>query len=50
MPQPTIGQHCKIYGVWCQIIAIHPFGTIDVEAIDGSGRWWRVSGLAFLNR
>ena len=41
-----IGQVCRVRGVWCRIIAIRPLGTIDVEAIDGSGRCWRVSGLA----
>lgn len=50
MNSPHIGQTCQVYGVWCTIIAIHPFGTIDVEAMDGSGRYWRVSGLSFLNR
>lgn len=48
--RPVIGQLCKVYGVWCEITVIRPLGTIDVQAIDGSERCWRVSGLPFLNR
>jgi hypothetical protein len=45
-PAPQLGNLVTIRGVACRIIAIRPFGTIDVEALDGSGRAWRVSGLA----
>ncbi len=41
-----IGQRCTVRGVACQVIAVRPAGTVDVEAIDGS-RYWRVSGLPF---
>lgn len=46
---PQVGQPCKVYGVWCRIVKVHPLGTIDVEALDGS-RAWRVSGLGFVGR
>lgn len=48
MRNPNVGDWCTVYGVRCVIIAVRPFGTIDVEAPDG--RCWRVSGLAFLGR
>jgi hypothetical protein len=48
--RPNIGDWCDVYGVRCVITAVRPFGTIDVEAQDGSGRCWRVSGLAFAGR
>lgn len=48
--RPRVGQFVQVYGVWCEIVKIRPFGTIDVKALDGSGRCWRVSGLAFLSR
>jgi hypothetical protein len=41
-----IGQFVTVYGVTCLVTAVRPLGTIDVEACDGSGRCWRVSGLA----
>ncbi len=43
-PQPRIGQRYTLRGVSCEIVAVHPFGTIDVVEIDGPGAW-RVSGL-----
>jgi len=45
--RPIIGQRCEVRGVPCQIIAVLPAGTVEVEALDGSGRCWRVSGLGF---
>lgn len=39
------GSIVKVRGVWCVVVRVRPLGTIDVEAIDGSGRAWRVSGL-----
>lgn len=48
--RPRIGQLVRVRGVMCRIIAVHVFGTIDVEAMDDSGRCWRVSGLSYLNR
>lgn len=47
---PKIGDITRVYGVLCAIIAVRPLGTIDVEALDGSGRCWRVSGLPFVGR
>lgn len=43
--QSEVGQLVQVYGVWCRVETVRPFGTVDVEAVDGSGRWWRVSGL-----
>ena len=40
-----VGDYCVVRGQQCRIIAVRPAGTIDVEATDGSGRCWRVSGL-----
>ena len=48
--RPQVGQITRVYGVLCAIIAVRPLGTIDVEALDGSGRCWRVSGLPFVGR
>ena len=42
---PRVGQLVQVRSVWCVITAVRPLGTIDVEAQDGSGRCWRVSGL-----
>ncbi len=44
----TLGQVVTVYGVRCRIFKVHPFGTIDVEALDGS-KCWRVSGLGWVN-
>lgn len=43
--KPQIGQLVTVRGVACRITAILPAGTVEVEAVDGSGRCWRVSGL-----
>lgn len=43
---PRIGQACVVRGKECRIIAIRALGTVDVEALDGSG-CWRVSGLSW---
>lgn len=48
--EPRVGQIIRVYGVICAITVVRPLGTIDVEALDGSGRCWRVSGCAFTNR
>jgi len=45
--RPTAGQLITIYGHKCRIVTVHPFGTLDVETLDGS-RAWRVTGLAFI--
>ena len=42
---PTIGATCEVRGVPCRITALLPAGIVEVEATDGSGRCWRVSGL-----
>ena len=39
-----IGDIIIVYGQKCRIYAIHDFGTIDVETLDGS-RCYRVTGL-----
>ncbi len=44
---PRIGQTVTVYNIECRIYRIHPFGTIDVEATDGSERCWRITGLCF---
>lgn len=44
---PKVGDRIVVRGVECRVYRILPFGTMDVEAMDGSGRRWRVSGLAF---
>ena len=45
---PKLGQLVTVRGIECRVIAIRPAGTIDVEATDGSGRCFRVSGLPFV--
>jgi hypothetical protein len=42
-----IGAIVNVRGIECRIFRIRPAGTLDVEATDGSGRCWRLSGLAF---
>lgn len=42
---PSVGQSCTVRGVACRITAVLPMGTVEVEAADGSGGAWRVSGL-----
>lgn len=44
--KPKIGQLVTVYGLRCQIVAVHPFGTIDVVSLDGKYAY-RFSGLAF---
>lgn len=46
MSTPKLGQLVTIRGVACRIIAIEGYGTIVVEATDGT-RWFRVSGLSY---
>lgn len=43
---PSVGQPCTVRGVPCRIAVIRAMNTLDVVATDGSGRAWRVSGLA----
>ena len=45
--RPTVGQITTVHGKRCRIVAVYKFGTIDVEACDGS-RAWRITGLAFI--
>lgn len=45
--KPTIGQTITVRGIQCKIIKVRPFGTIDVESLDGA-KHWRLSGLSFL--
>lgn len=42
--QPAIGDLVTVRGILCRIFAIHPLGTIDVEAVDGP-QAYRVSGI-----
>ena len=46
--KPKIGQIIKHSGLDCRIIAIHKFGTIDIQEVGGQERCWRMSGLNFL--
>jgi hypothetical protein len=50
MPRPVTGQRLNVHihdaVVPCTVIKVRPAGTIDVE--DDNGRYWRVTGLAFL--
>lgn len=39
------GDLVEAYGQKCRVYKVLPMGTIDVEAIDGSGRRFRISGL-----
>ena len=47
MRAPFIGQLVTVRGFVCRVIAIHPAGTIDVQAIVRPDLCWRVSGLGF---
>lgn len=42
---PKVGDEITLRGVLCRIIKVRPFATYDVEALDGSDRFWRVSGV-----
>lgn len=44
--RPQIGQIYDVRGLKCRIFKIHPFGTMDVEEINGE-RAFRVTGLSF---
>lgn len=44
--KPQVGQTMVVYGVLCRIFKIHPFGTVDVEEINGNHAY-RVTGLSF---
>lgn len=44
---PKVGDHMTVHGVLCRIFKVRAAGTVDVEALDGSGRCWRVTGLMF---
>lgn len=39
-----VGDRVQVYSVPCRVFRVRTAGTVDVEAIDGSGRRWRVSG------
>ncbi len=40
----SVGDTLTVRGVLCRVFRVRPFGTYDVEALDGSGLCWRVSG------
>jgi hypothetical protein len=40
---PQVGDRVVVYGVSCVVFRVRPW-AVDVEATDGSGRCWRVSG------
>lgn len=44
--KPNIGDLVTVRGVACKVIAVRPFGTMDVESLDGKYTW-RLSGLGF---
>jgi hypothetical protein len=45
MGKPKVGDKVTVRGLPCQVVKIHPAGTVDVVAQDG--RYLRVSGLMF---
>ncbi len=45
---PKIGQIMTVRGKQCQIVHIHPFGTVDVCNLI-SGKAYRVTGLPFIS-
>lgn len=45
--RPEIGQIIVVRDIECKIVKIHPFGTVDVESLDGKHNY-RVSGLNFI--
>jgi hypothetical protein len=45
--RPKVGDLCTVRGLSCKIVKVHPFGTIDVHAIE-KNKAFRVSGLAFI--
>lgn len=48
VPQrPKVGAVVVVRGIECRVIKVYPFGTMDVEAVDGS-RAYRVTGLGWL--
>jgi hypothetical protein len=44
---PTVGTLIRTSRGGARIIAVYPFGTVDVESLDGK-RHWRVTGLPFI--
>ena len=46
--KPTIGSIVMVHGKRCRVFRVYSFGTMDVEALDGSGAW-RVTGLRWLS-
>lgn len=44
---PKVGMTYIHRGKKCRIVKVRQAGTIDIEALDGSGAW-RVTGLSFL--
>lgn len=46
-PAPQVGNIVIVRGVRCRIFKLHPFGTMDVEQIDGPNAW-RISGAPFI--
>lgn len=44
--KPKVGMTVTYCGGTYRIFRIHPFGTIDIEEIDGP-RAWRITGLSF---
>jgi hypothetical protein len=45
--RPNVGDLCTVRGLACKIVKVHPFGTIDVHAIE-QNKAFRVTGLAFI--
>jgi hypothetical protein len=44
---PAIGTTFDVRGVPCRAFRVHPFGTVDVEAPDGS--CYRLTGFAWIS-
>lgn len=50
MKPPKVGEVVRVEGLpmLVRVLVLRPFGTMDVQAIDGTERCWRVSGLGWL--
>lgn len=45
---PSIGQIITARGQQCQVVRVHPFGTVDVSNVI-TGKSFRVTGLSFIS-
>jgi hypothetical protein len=49
IPAIAVGDVFEVRGMTVRILKIRPFGTVDVETLDGK-HWYRVTGLQFTIR